>query len=178
MRNFKDVVLLSSLTGAIACLGLTGCAMQQGKKARETGRTVTQYQTDKATSDRVADALKAAPVYKFPDVQVQTFDGNVQLSGFVHTQDQKQQAEQIARQVPGVNRVMDGLAIVPENPTPTGRERGYPQVEEGHRAPEQTGLPGQPIPSQQQPQAPAQQTGPANTPPPATPPPNDGPGSQ
>ena len=118
--------LVAGLTAVLAIAGLTGCAMSEGKKARETGRTVDQYRNDKIVSGRVIDALEEAPVYKFPDVHVEAFQGAVQLSGFVRTQDQKRQAEEIARNVPGVNRVIDNLALVPENPTATGREQGYP----------------------------------------------------
>lgn len=123
MRMFKDGVVIISTAG-ILVLTLTGCGMWEGRKARESGRTITQYQSDKATSDRVEDALDRASVYKFPDVHVQTFQGNVQLSGFVQTDDQKRAAEKIARQTPGVNQVMNNLALVP---TPTGRSEGYPQ---------------------------------------------------
>jgi hyperosmotically inducible periplasmic protein len=127
MKRFTNELWVFGLSGLIVLTGLTGCSMWDGKKARETGRTVNQYKSDKATSDPVAEALSLAPVYKFPSVQVQTFEGNVQLSGFVHTQQQKQQAETIARQVPGVGNVINGLAIVPESPTPTGRDQGYLQ---------------------------------------------------
>ncbi|HVV71477.1 MAG TPA: BON domain-containing protein [Verrucomicrobiae bacterium] len=161
MRTFKDVILVTGLTGVVALTSLTGCSMWEGKKARETGRTLNQYQSDKATSDRVADALKAAPVYKFPDVQVQTFNANVQLSGFVHTQGQKEQAEKIAKQTPGVAKVIDDLAVVPEGPTPTGQTRGYPQIEETHKVPNgQAPANQQTAPVQQ---APNDQNGSVNT---------------
>jgi hyperosmotically inducible protein len=169
MRTFKDVALVAGLTGIIAFTGLTGCSMREGKKARETGRTVTQYKSDEATSDRVADALKTTPVYKFPDVHVHTYEGTVELSGFVQTPAQKQEAERIARQVPGVNRVIDALAVVPATPTPTGESKGYPPVERSHNQPVQQGPQGQqPAAPQPQQQAPAQvqpptETGPVDT---------------
>jgi hyperosmotically inducible periplasmic protein len=125
MSQSRSLILISGLSAFVAIGGLTGCAMWEGKKARETGRTVDQYVSDKRVTDRVEDALKATPVYKFPDVHVDTFLSTVQLSGFVHTDEQKRQAEQIARNVPGVNRVIDDLTLVPENPAPTGRSQGY-----------------------------------------------------
>ncbi len=121
MRIFKDAIVITSVAGMLM-LTLTGCGMWQGRKARESGRTVNQYQSDIATSDRVEDALKMAPVYKFPDVHVDTFEGNVQLSGFVQTDAQKSFAEKIARQTPGVDRVINNLALIP---APTGRTQGY-----------------------------------------------------
>src|ERR1051326_2497369 len=95
----------------VALSALTGCAMWEGKKARETGRTVDQYANDKQISERVKDALATTPIYKYPDVHVDTFLGTVQLSGFVHNDDQKRKAVEIARNVPGVNRVIDNLAL-------------------------------------------------------------------
>ena len=126
MIKSKYFILVSSLSMLVAGGGLTGCAMWQGREARETGRTVDQYTNDKRISDRVEDALKTAQVYKYPGIHVATYQGTVQLSGFVHTDDQKRQAEQIARNVPGVNRVIDNLALIPETPTPTGQSQGYP----------------------------------------------------
>ena len=123
MRIFKDGVVMISSAG-ILLLTLTGCGMWEGRKARESGRTVTEYQSDKATSDRVEDALERASVYKFPDVHVQTFQGHVQLSGFVQTDAQKRAAEKIAQETPGVDQVINNLALVP---APTGRNEGYPQ---------------------------------------------------
>lgn len=165
MRNFKDVLLVTGLSGVVALTSLTGCSMWEGKKARETGRTLNQYQTDEQTSDRVADALKAAPVYKFPDVQVQTFNGDVQLSGFVQTQGQKDEANKIASQIPGVNKVVNDLAIAPRTtPTPTGRTSGYPQVYEGHQTPTPQAQQPRPqvVPPQQQPAPPLNQNAPVN----------------
>jgi hyperosmotically inducible protein len=118
--------LIGGLGAVLVIGGLSGCAMWEGKQARETGRTVDQYKNDRIVSGRVHEALKTAPIYKFPDVHIDTYAGTVQLSGFVHTEDQKRQAEQIARSVPGVHQVIDNLALIPQTPQPTGREQGYP----------------------------------------------------
>lgn len=49
------------------------------------------------------------------DVQVETFKGQVQLSGFVDTPKQKQRAEQLANAVPGVKSVTNNLLV--KNPS-------------------------------------------------------------
>lgn len=49
------------------------------------------------------------------DVQVETFKGQVQLSGFVDTPKQRQKAEQIAKAVPGVKSVTNNLLV--KNPS-------------------------------------------------------------
>jgi hypothetical protein len=43
------------------------------------------------------------------------------LSGFVNTNEQKRNAEQIAQSIPGVNRVVNEITIVPQTATPTSR---------------------------------------------------------
>src|SRR4029077_2695171 len=92
MQVFRRLMLMGSLTGVVAVSGLTGCSSWETGQAKETGRTTAQFSSDKATTRRVEQELKTAPVYKFPDVKVDTFDGVVQLSGFVHTEDQKRAA--------------------------------------------------------------------------------------
>jgi hypothetical protein len=100
---------------------LTGCSYFDAKQARETGRTENQVANDKATNIRVEDTLKRDPVYKYPQIRVQTYQGIVQLSGFVNSEEQKRNAQQIAQSVPGVNRVDNEISVVPQTTTPTGR---------------------------------------------------------
>jgi hypothetical protein len=54
---------------------------------------------------------------------VRTFDGVVQLSGFVNSEEQKRRAEELARQVPGVVEVQNSISLKPNAGayTPTGR---------------------------------------------------------
>jgi osmotically-inducible protein OsmY len=96
------------------CLGLlttaaitttTGCA--GNKYDRSTG----QYIDDKSLTMRVKDALHDNPEYKYGDVNVDVFRGTVQLSGFVNTSDQKSKAKDIAKQVQGVNDVVNNITV-------------------------------------------------------------------
>lgn len=84
---------------------LAGCAGTQYQ--RSTGETID----DNATTYRVKGALGDNPVYKFPDVTVTTFKGDVQLSGFVTSQEQKAQAEHIAKHVKGVHSVSNEIEL-------------------------------------------------------------------
>ncbi len=119
MQSFKICVLAGSLGIAMAGVGLSGCSYMNAKEARETGRTSNQVVNDKYTSERVESALARQPVYKYPAIRVQTFNGVVQLSGFVNTEEQKRSAAEIAQNVPGVQRVLNNIAV--EAPMPTGR---------------------------------------------------------
>ncbi len=112
--------MVASLGAALALPALSGCASWS---AKEGGRTVGQVIDDKETTKHVEKALSSSPVYKFSDVNVNTFDGVVQLSGFVNTQEQKQKAGEIAQHVQGANQVVNNITVKAET-TPTGRNPG------------------------------------------------------
>lgn len=83
---------------------------------------------DKKIASTVRSDLRNDPLYKFHDVDVKTFDGVVQLSGFVNSDEQKRRAEEIARQVPGVTEVQNSISLKPNNTyAPTGRVNGQNQ---------------------------------------------------
>jgi osmotically-inducible protein OsmY len=84
-------------------LSVAGCAGD--KPPRTAGQTID----DQAISRRVQEALSADPAYKFADVKVVTYEGKVQLSGFVDRDEQKGQAEAITRKVAGVKEVRNQI---------------------------------------------------------------------
>jgi hypothetical protein len=81
-------------------------------------RTSAQVSADNSTAKSVKKALEESPVFKFPDVNANVYKGNVQLTGFVATEEQRTQAAQTAAGVKGVNQVINNIMI---KPTPTGR---------------------------------------------------------
>jgi osmotically-inducible protein OsmY len=98
------------LFGYIVCvfaMGLVGCASSDPN--RTTGRAID----DRNINARVADALKGSPVYKFPHVRVSTFNGVVQLSGFVVKDEQKAEAAELTRRVAGVTEVINNISLAP-----------------------------------------------------------------
>ncbi|GAB1579175.1 BON domain-containing protein [Bordetella petrii] len=84
---------------------LAACAGQDGH--RSTG----QYTDDTATTARVKAALVEAPGVSANDVQVETYNGVVQLSGFVQSEDAAAQAVEAARGVSGVKEVRNDIQI-------------------------------------------------------------------
>jgi hypothetical protein len=74
-------------------------------------------------TETVEEKLQAEPVYKFSDVDVKTFAGVVQLSGFVGTEEQKARAGEVAQHVDGVTRVVNNITLIPRTNelSPTGR---------------------------------------------------------
>ena len=103
-------------TVLIAMFGVVGCKTNTGKDERSEGRT----KDDKEITEKVRKSLDEEPVFKFGNVDVKTYGGDVQLSGFVNTDEQKDRAGQIAAQTPGVTKVYNSLELKPFAPVPTG----------------------------------------------------------
>ena len=112
--NLKNLILAGTLGASVVVTGLTGCSMDT------QGRTTGRYIDDRRVSGRVKDSLEEAPVYKFPQVEVRTYRGVTQLSGFVETDEQRRQAGEIARRVPGPREVVNSIIVQPPM-LPAGR---------------------------------------------------------
>ena len=116
-------IVLAGWMGAalVATATLTGCHLLNERSGERTaGRTLD----DKTIEADVKHKLDKDPLYKFSDVDVKTFNGVVQLSGFVNSDEQKRRAEEIARQTPGVQQVVNAIALKPNGNTlqPTGAD--------------------------------------------------------
>ena len=107
--------LVCTIAGILAMAGLNGCKTEHAELS--DGRVVD----DKHINERVKDGLKSDVVYKFDDINVSTFAGVVQLSGFANSDAQKEKAQSIAQNVRGVSRVENGITIKPPPSAPTGR---------------------------------------------------------
>jgi hyperosmotically inducible protein len=88
-----------------AVLGLVGCAGTPTKES--TG----EYVDDATITTKVKAALLKDDAVKSFQVQVDTFKGVVQLSGFVDNSDQKSAAARDATMVAGVSDVKNNITI-------------------------------------------------------------------
>lgn len=95
---------------AVAAVGFVGCATDSADSDTHK-RTAGRYLDDKVLVQKVKSALNDSEVYKFPDVKVNTYEGTVQLTGFVDTTEQKSKAEEIARNVRGVYNVQNQITL-------------------------------------------------------------------
>jgi osmotically-inducible protein OsmY len=129
MRKLENLILLGGLCGV---LGVTGC---QSSGHQSSDRTEGRALDDKHITERVQNALKSEPTYKFTDVGVKTFGGIVQLNGFVTTEDQRRRAGEIAQNTQGVNQVVNNIVLKQETPTPTGRPNPPPPASTSSQAP-------------------------------------------
>jgi len=103
MRNTRAALLLGAMIGT--SMVIAACSS-----------TPTQQSTGQAIDDGVITAKVKAkliedPVTKAHQISVETFKGNVQLSGFVESDQARTKALQIARDVEGVKNVKDGMQI-------------------------------------------------------------------
>ena len=89
---------------AAACTAIFLTASMSSLAAEESGR-------DEVLTERVKTALASESSLAKRDIEVETRDGVVQLSGFVDTEDQRTAALMRARSVKGVQEVRNDLSI-------------------------------------------------------------------
>lgn len=95
-------------TAAFVILLLTAFVAQaEDPTKRSTGK----YIDDKVVSAKVKTALLQDPEVKALQVKVETYNGVVQLSGFVDKPEQIHRAAEVAKGVEGVKSVKNDLAL-------------------------------------------------------------------
>jgi hyperosmotically inducible protein len=78
---------------------------------RDTKTTVGETIDDSVLTGKVKAALIGDPVTKAREISVETLRGVVQLSGFVDSAAERDQATKVAQAVTGVREVRNDLAI-------------------------------------------------------------------
>lgn len=96
---------LSVLFAAFMLLTVVGCAATQ--KQEGTG----EYIDDSVLTTKVKAAIFNEPTLKSAEINVETFKGVVQLSGFVSSQAAVNKAVEIARGVTGVKSVKNDMRL-------------------------------------------------------------------
>lgn len=90
---------------AVALTAMAGCASTP--KQESTG----QYVDDSAITTKVKAAIFHEPSLKSAEINVETFKGVVQLSGFVSSQANINEAVEVARGVSGVRSVKNDMRL-------------------------------------------------------------------
>jgi osmotically-inducible protein OsmY len=86
----------------ITAVGCASTAKQEG-----TG----EYVDDTVITTKVKAAIFNEPTLKSSEINVETFKGTVQLSGFVSSQTSINKAIELSRHVPGVSSVRNDMQI-------------------------------------------------------------------
>jgi hyperosmotically inducible protein len=109
MKTSLNSYTLASLLAIGSILAVGGLA--GGCAATPTHDSTGEYVDDTGITTKVKAALLRDDAVKSFEIKVETMKGNVQLSGFVDTSDQKFAAGKDAAGVPGVTDVTNDLIV-------------------------------------------------------------------
>ena len=101
----KKIQKIAAVLFARSLLGLAGCAAT--KKQESTG----EYIDDSWITTKVKAEILNEPTLKSAEINVETFKGSVQLSGFVTSAANIDKAVSIARNVKGVTAVKNDMRL-------------------------------------------------------------------
>lgn len=90
---------------AMALASILGCA------STPTQEGTGEYVDDTVITAKVKSAILGEPTLKSAEINVETFKGVVQLSGFVSSQSDINKAVELARSVKGVKSVKDDMRL-------------------------------------------------------------------
>ncbi len=102
MTNLKRFYSIMAAVAMATALGCASTAKHEG-----TG----EYVDDSVITTKVKAAILEEPTLKSAEINVETFKGIVQLSGFVSTQANVDKALVVAQQVGGVKSVKNDMRL-------------------------------------------------------------------
>lgn len=103
-HSLKDLCV--TIVAAVFAVVLAGCA--------GTGTRTGAFVDDAAITTKVKTSFATDKTVSAMDVRVETNNGNVRLSGFVDSPNEKQRAEELARSVAGVKSVTNAITVQSE----------------------------------------------------------------
>ena len=103
MKKLHGIVKLLLFIGLMTIF--LGCA------ATQTSESTGQYIDDSAITTKVKTAIFNDATLKTLQISVETFKGEVQLSGFVNSAQNVRKAGEVARSVKGVVSVRNNLIV-------------------------------------------------------------------
>ncbi len=101
----KKKSLVFALFAATAFATLGACS------STPTQESTGQYIDDSVITTKVKAAILDEPTLKSAEINVETFKGVVQLSGFVSSQASATKATEVARGITGVKSVKDDMRL-------------------------------------------------------------------
>ena len=101
----KQLKYISTFILAVMLATLLGCA--SSPKHEGTG----EYIDDSIITTKIKAAVLNEPSLKSAEINVETFKGIVQLSGFVNSESDIQKAVEVARSVKGVSSVKNDMRV-------------------------------------------------------------------
>jgi osmotically-inducible protein OsmY len=120
MPNITKALFVAA---ALSCTALAGCTSMENRRSETTAKSQTPAQKqpeaasptqtldDSVVTAKVKAKLVDDPVTKAYQINVETFKGTVQLSGFVDSAEAAQRATTLAKDVGGVKDVKNSLQV-------------------------------------------------------------------
>ena len=99
-EKLRKAVMVSALAAALA-----SCSAMSGRE------TASQYADDTKITTRIKSAYLTDPTLKAYQINVETFQNVVQLSGFVDNPQDATRAVEIASRVEGVRSVQNNIIV-------------------------------------------------------------------
>lgn len=91
--------------GLLSLLFAVGCVSSQGQSG------AGEYIDDSVITTKVKAAIFNEPTLKSAEINVETFKGEVQLSGFINSKEDMTKAVSLARSVGGVESVKNDMRL-------------------------------------------------------------------
>jgi osmotically-inducible protein OsmY len=101
----NPIKTLSAVFAALLLIVTLGCA------STRTHEGTGQYVDDSVITTKVKSAILGEPGLKVSEINVETFKGVVQLSGFVNSRDDIKSAVRVASAVNGVKSVKNDMHV-------------------------------------------------------------------
>jgi osmotically-inducible protein OsmY len=112
ISKFTSINRLSALNQRLAVLVIgTAMLVLAGCASTATHQSTGEYVSDAVVTTRVKAAIVKDPVLKATEINVETYKGTVQLSGFVKDKQAIAKASDVARSVDGVTGVKNDIRI-------------------------------------------------------------------
>jgi len=100
---------ITALALSALLITLSACA------ATNTSESTGQYVDNSVLTAKVKTAIFNEPTLSSTEISVETYKGEVQLSGFVSSIDQTRKAVEIAKSIPGVTSVKNDMRVKGSN---------------------------------------------------------------
>ena len=104
MFRFNSI-FSSIISTLLISTAISACAATDAKES--TG----QYVDNSVITTKVKAAILNEPTLKVSEINVETFKGEVQLSGFVSSIEQTNKAVEVAKSIPGVTSVKNDMRV-------------------------------------------------------------------
>ncbi len=99
LKRFATFLAVLTLTVVVGCAGTS------------TRESTGEYVDDAVITTKVKAAIFNEPTLKSAEINVETFKGSVQLSGFVSSRASMVKAVEVTRNVAGVKTVRDDMRL-------------------------------------------------------------------